>query len=189
MSKRLDKKTDVSSNKLDKTPSFIVSTTGSKLSTTSAIKYVEYAESAWLLQRINNIAAKLAEKESNSKYYFTDNGILNLFLIDGNTSLLENLVAINLIRQFGKEDAVFFYNKGVEVDFYIPEEQWAIQVSYSIKDLETKERETDALIKLSKVLPCRRLLIITFDEESVLQIDNHSRIEVIPVWKWLLMLR
>ena len=125
----------------------IVSTTGSKLSTTSAIKYVEYAESAWLLQRINNIAAKLAEKESNSKYYFTDNGILNLFLIDGNTSLLENLVAINLIRQFGKEDAVFFYNKGVEVDFYIPEEQWAIQVSYSIKDLETKERETDALIK------------------------------------------
>lgn len=167
----------------------IVSTTGSKLSTTSAIKYVEYAESAWLLQRINNIAAKLAEKESNSKYYFTDNGILNLFLIDGNTSLLENLVAINLIRQFGKEDAVFFYNKGVEVDFYIPEEQWAIQVSYSIKDLETKERETDALIKLSKVLPCRRLLIITFDEESVLQIDNHARIEVIPVWKWLLMLR
>ena len=167
----------------------IVSTTGSKLSTTSAIKYVEYAESAWLLQRINNIAAKLAEKESNSKYYFTDNGILNLFLIDGNTSLLENLVAINLIRQFGKEDAVFFYNKGVEVDFYIPEEQWAIQVSYSIKDLETKERETDALIKLSKVLPCRRLLIITFDEESVLQMDNHARIEVIPVWKWLLMLR
>ena len=35
----------------------IVSTTGSKLSTTSAIKYVEYAESAWLLQRINNIYA------------------------------------------------------------------------------------------------------------------------------------
>ena len=167
----------------------IVSTTGSKLSTTSAIKYVEYAESAWLLQRINNIAAKLAEKESNSKYYFTDNGILNLFLIDGNTSLLENLVAISLIRQFGKEDAVFFYNKGIEVDFYIPEKEWAIQVSYSIKDLETRERETDALIKLSKVLPCKRFLVITFDEESVLQMDNHIGIEVIPVWKWLLMLR
>ena len=164
----------------------IVSTTGSKLSTTSAIKYVEYAESAWLLQRINNIAAKLAEKESNSKYYFTDNGILNLFLIDGNTSLLENLVAISLIRQFGKEDAVFFYNKGIEVDFYIPEKEWAIQVSYSIKDLETRERETDALIKLSKVLPCKRFLVITFDEESVLQMDNHIGIEVIPVWKWLL---
>ena len=113
----------------------------------------------------------------------------NLFLIDGNTSLLENLVAISLIRQFGKEDAVFFYNKGIEVDFYIPEKEWAIQVSYSIKDLETRERETDALIKLSKVLPCKRFLVITFDEESVLQMDNHSRIEVISVWKWLLMLR
>ena len=103
--------------------------------------------------------------------------------------MLENLVAISLIRQFGKEDAVFFYNKGIEVDFYIPEKEWAIQVSYSIKDLETRERETDALIKLSKVLPCKRFLVITLDEESVLQMDNHSRIEVIPIWKWLLMLR
>lgn len=164
----------------------IVSTTGSKLSTTSAIKYIEYAESAWLLQRISNIAAKLAEKESNGKYYFTDNGILNLFLIDGNTSLLENLIATNLIRQFGKEDAVFFYNKDIEVDFYIPEKQWAIQVSYSIKDTETKEREVKALVKLSKVLPCEHLFIITFDEETILQTDGDITIEVVPAWKWLL---
>ena len=164
----------------------IVSTTGSKLSTTSVIKSIGYSESAWLLQRVNNIAAKLAEKESNSKYYFTDNGILNLFLIDGNTSLLENLVAISLIRQFGKEESVFFYNKGIEVDFYIPEEQWAIQVSYSIKDPATKERETDALIKLSKVLTCKRFFIITFDEEGILQTNNNIEIEVIPIWKWLL---
>lgn len=163
----------------------LVSTTGSKLSTSSAIKYMEYAESAWLILRINNIAAKLAEKESNCKYYFTDNGILNLFLIDGNTSLLENLVAISLIRKFGTEDSVFFYNKGIEVDFYIPNEEWAIQVSYSIKDPDTRCRETEALLKIKNALPCKRFSIITFDEEETILIGD-TTIEVISVWKWLL---
>lgn len=163
----------------------VVSTTGSKLSTSSAIKYMEYAESAWLILRINNIAAKLAEKESNCKYYFTDNGILNLFLIDGNTSLLENLVAISLIRKFGTEDSVFFYNKGIEVDFYIPNEEWAIQVSYSIKDPDTRRRETEALLKIKNALPCKRFSIITFDEEETILMGDIT-IEVISVWKWLL---
>lgn len=163
----------------------VVSTTGSKLSTSSAIKYMEYAESAWLILRINNIAAKLAEKESNCKYYFTDNGILNLFLIDGNTSLLENLVAISLIRKFGTEDSVFFYNKGIEVDFYIPNEEWAIQVSYSIKDPDTRCRETEALLKIKNALPCKRFSIITFDEEETILMGDIT-IEVISVWKWLL---
>lgn len=163
----------------------VVSTTGSKLSTSSAIKYMEYAESAWLILRINNIAAKLAEKESNCKYYFTDNGILNLFLIDGNTSLLENLVAISLIRKFGTEDSVFFYNKGIEVDFYIPNEEWAIQVSYSIKDPDTRCRETEALLKIKNALPCKRFSIITFDEEETILMGD-TTIEVISVWKWLL---
>lgn len=163
----------------------VVSTTGSKLSTSSAIKYMEYAESAWLILRINNIAAKLAEKESKCKYYFTDNGILNLFLIDGNTSLLENLVAISLIRKFGTEDSVFFYNKGIEVDFYIPSEEWAIQVSYSIKDPDTRCRETEALLKIKNALPCKRFSIITFDEEETILMGD-TTIEVISVWKWLL---
>lgn len=163
----------------------VVSTTGSKLSTSSAIKYMEYAESAWLILRINNIAAKLAEKESNCKYYFTDNGILNLFLIDGNTSLLENLVAISLIRKFGTEDSVFFYNKGIEVDFYIPGEEWAIQVSYSIKDPDTRCRETEALLKIKNALPCKRFSIITFDEEETILMGD-TTIEVISIWKWLL---
>lgn len=163
----------------------VVSTTGSKLSTSSAIKYMEYAESAWLILRINNIAAKLAEKVSNCKYYFTDNGILNLFLIDGNTSLLENLVAISLIRKFGTEDSVFFYNKGIEVDFYIPNEEWAIQVSYSIKDPDTRCRETEALLKIKNALPCKRFSIITFDEEETILMGD-TTIEVISVWKWLL---
>lgn len=163
----------------------IVSSTGTKLSTTSAVKYMEYMESSWLITKVTNMAAKLADKESNAKFYFTDNGILDLFLMDADTSLLENLVAFSLIRRYGREDAVFFYNKGIEVDFYIPEEELAIQVSYSVKDEDTRKREVKALLAIENVLACRRRLIITYDEEDAWQLSAEA-IEVIPVWKWLL---
>ena len=48
---------------------------------------------------------------------FADNGILNLLLLDADTSLLENLVAVTLLRRYGTDDAVFFYNRNVEVEF------------------------------------------------------------------------
>src|SRR5690606_9632759 len=124
--------------------------------------------------------------ETKPKYYFIDNGLLNLFLIDGNTSLLENLVAGTLLRKFGREDAVFFYNKKIEVDFYIPETATAIQVCYDLdSDPDTFDREVNALLKLPNVLECNQLLIITRDTERTLEIKNKT-IEVIPVWKWLL---
>ncbi|MCD7930134.1 MAG: ATP-binding protein [Tannerellaceae bacterium] len=166
----------------------IVSSTGAKVGTHTIINYIEYAKDAWLISSIPNIAGKLVDKETNPKYYFTDNGILNLFLINGNTSLLENLVAINLLRKYGRNDAVFFYNKGVEVDFYIPDEALAIQACYNLDNSEgTFDREMDALLKLTKVLECKKLMIITRDSEQILEIDN-KKIEVIPVWKWMLSL-
>lgn len=163
----------------------IISTSGSKLSTTSAVKYMEYMEASWLISKVTNIASKLAEKESNAKYYFTDNGILNLFIIDADTSLLENMVAISLIRKYGRQDAVFFYNKNIEVDFYIPEQEIAIQVAYSIRDEETRKREIKALLALQNVLPCSKRYIITYDEEDEWQAEAEG-IEVVPIWKWLL---
>lgn len=166
----------------------IVSSTGAKVGTNTIINYVEYAKDAWLISSVQNIAGKLVDKETNPKYYFTDNGILNLFLLDGNTSLLENLVAINLLRKYGRNDAVFFYNKGVEVDFYIPDEATAIQACYSLDNIDgTFDREVNALLKLPNVLECKRLMIITRDTEQILEIDDKI-IEVIPVWKWLLNL-
>ncbi len=163
----------------------IISTTGTKLSTTSAIKYMEYMEASWFINKVTNIASKLADKESNAKYYFTDNGILDLFLMDADTALLENLVAANLIRRYGREDSVFFYNQGVEVDFYIPETETAIQVSFSIRDEDTRRREVKALEAIQKVLPCKHRRIVTYDETDEWRLSDIG-IEVIPVWAWLL---
>ncbi len=161
----------------------VVSSTGKKASTDTVIDYVNYMCESWLLLPLENIIGKLTERNTQRKYYFIDNGILNLFLPDPEASLLENMVAINLIRKYKNE--VCFYHNGVEVDSYLPEQKKLIQASYSLQDESTFQRETEALIKVSKRLEVNDLMIITKDEETVLEKDGKT-IQVVPLWKWLL---
>lgn len=167
----------------------ILSSVGGKISVPTVGKYLEYCEDAWLLARLHNIAAAFAEKETVSKYYFCDNGILNLFLIDSDTLLLENLVALTLLRKYGNDpynERVFFYNSGVEIDFYIPDDAVAIQVAYSLSAAsETQKREVGALEKLPSMFACKRRIIVTYDEEATIE-SGAGPIEVIPYWKWAL---
>lgn len=166
----------------------LLSSVGGKLSLATTIKYVEYCEDAWLLLRLRNYSSALADKESNCKYYFIDTGILGLFLIDKDAMQLENLVALQLFRIYGHDpenERVFFYNDSFEVDFYVPEAELAIQVSYSLRNEDTRKRETEALQKLPRRLPYSRRIILTYDEEETIT-DQHGIIEVIPTWKWLL---
>ena len=161
----------------------VVSSTGKKTSTDTVIDYVNYMCESWLLLPLENIIGKLTERNTQRKYYFVDNGILNLFLPDPETSLLENMVAINLIRKYKNE--VCFYHNGVEVDFYLPEQKKLIQVSYSLQDESAFQRETEALAKVSKRLEVNDLMIVTKDEETVLE-KGGKTIQVVPLWKWLL---
>ena len=167
----------------------VLSSAGGKITVPTTSSYIEYSEVAWLILRLHNIASAFAEKETNCKYYFVDNGILSILLIDPETTLLENLVALQLFRVYGHDpdnERVFFYNNNVEVDFYIPEDEIAIQVSYSIsKDKDTWNREVGALQKLPKALSCKKRLILTYDESQTIE-DEYGTIEVIPCWKWLL---
>lgn len=161
----------------------MVSSIGTKISTETVIDYLGYMNESWLLIPMSNHASKFVEKASNKKYYFIDNGILNLFLTDPNTSLLENMVAINLYKQYG--DDVAFFNNNIEVDFYVPNQKIAIQVSYSLKDDDTKKREVRALDKISSFVDVERRYIITMYEEEIIERDGHT-IHVVPLLKWLL---
>lgn len=164
----------------------IVASTGTKISKSTVINYIGYATEAYLLLVIPNIADNLTDRLTNPKYYFIDNGIISLLALDIRTTLLENIVALALIRRFGAKDAVYYYNHGVEVDFYIPEAETAIQVCYSMENgMETSEREIAALLKIGDRLSCRRRLIITFNQEGIIE-RNGISIEMIPVWKFLL---
>lgn len=167
----------------------VLSSVSGKITMPTVSKYIEYSEAAWLILRLRNVSAPFADKETQCKYYFIDNGVLDLFLIGGETALLENIVALALFRKYGHDPAnerVFFYNEKVEVDFYVPEDALAIQVSYDMTQSdETRQREISALQKLPNVLTCRRRLILTNDETGTIE-DAFGTIEILPVWKWLL---
>lgn len=161
----------------------IVSSAGESVGVRTIIDYVRYLEETWLIFGLENYAARFAERESNRKYYFIDNGILNLFIFNPDTLLLENLVAISLYRLFGKE--LYFYNQNIEVDFYIPEHKWLVQASYNISNTQTFAREINGLLKAAKFLEVNKLHIITRSEERVIEQDGYT-IEIIPIWKWLI---
>jgi len=166
----------------------VLSSVGGKISIPTVMSYIGYCEDAWLLLRLRNIASAFSEKESNCKYYFIDNGILNLLLLDSETLLFENLVALQLFRKFGNEkdnQRIYFYNEGIEVDFYIPEDLAAIQACYSIsKDKSTFDREVEALRKLPKVKECAKRLIVTKDDEGIVK-DEFGEIRIVPFYKFI----
>lgn len=164
----------------------ILKSTGMAIGKQTVINYVGYMTDSYLLFTLQNYAAKLVDKETSPKYYFMDTGLLGLMLLDSKSAQLENLVAIELIRRYGVEN-VFFFENNVEIDFYIPSESLAIQVSLQVlDDIDTKERETRAFAKLNNFIPDSKCILITNSEETNLEYDGID-IEVIPIWKWLLM--
>ena len=163
----------------------IAKSSGTSLGKQTVINYVGYMNDSYLIFSLTNYAAKLVEKETSPKYYFMDTGLVGLMLLDCKSAQLENLVAIELIRRYGKEN-VFYFESNVEIDFYVPDVKLAIQVSLQVlDDMDTRERETRAFIKLHNFIPESKCLIITNSEEASLECDGIP-ISVIPAWKWLL---
>lgn len=160
----------------------LIKSIGYPIGTATLINYLEYLEDAFLVHSVDNFANKIVDRERNKKYYFVDNGILMLFLTDQDTKLLENITYLHLRRHF---DTIYFYKRNIEVDFYLPEQKVIIQVSYSLQDIETEQREIDAIKKSLKELEVNEIFIITYDEEKQLSIDNYT-IKVVPIWKWIL---
>lgn len=162
----------------------VIKSTGQSVTVNTVIDYVSFAVDSWLILPIENGYAKIGNRESVKKYYFIDNGILNLFLVDSETSLLENFVAVTLCKKYGRENVV--YLKGdKEIDFYIDETNTAIQVSYSIKDDNTRNREVDALCRYAQTNKNVKPMIITWEEKEHLVVDGIS-IEVVPILDWIL---
>lgn len=163
----------------------IVKSAGTSLGKQTIINYVSYMTDSYLIFALTNYAAKLVKKETSPKYYFMDTGLLGLMLLDCKSAQLENLVAIELIRRYGTEN-IFYFENNVEIDFYVPSEKLAIQVSMQIlDDIDTRERETRAFVKLRNFIPDSKCVIITNSEETSLTCDGIP-ISVIPAWKWLL---
>ena len=159
---------------------------GTKITRDTIGSYLDYLHESYLTFGISSFTDSISQRESIKKRYFYDNGILNLFLFLPETKLLENLVAIKLYNKYG--DDLYYYNKNVEVDFCVPNDGLLIQASYRMIDEATRNREIGALQKLSKFIKPQRCIIVTYDQEEIIQSnDLDVQIEVIPAYKFMLM--
>ena len=159
---------------------------GYKVGKNTVIDYLAMAREAYLLFDVENTVAKFVEREGNPKRYFSDNGLLGLFLVGKEPTLLENEIAVALRGVFGEGLRYIRSAKtGIDIDFFVPEEGLAVQVAYSLSE-SARPREVGSLVKLAHVDDSvSRLVIVTKEEEGEIQEDG-VRIEVKPAWKFLL---
>jgi predicted AAA+ superfamily ATPase len=103
--------------------------------------------------------------------------------------LLENIVAVELKRRSYRERLEIFYwdNYNVECDFIVKKMKkiiMAYQVCNEIT-MNNKEREISGLITAMKEFKLKNGIILTSSQEEEINLDDF-KINVIPIWKWLL---
>ena len=165
----------------------IVTATGCRTNTDSVLSYLINLQDAYLCFPIRNHFSSLTEKEGIQKRYFSDTGLLSLFLVDKNPLLLENLAALSLVRLYGHESVHYIKSSktGLDIDFFIPSSGEVFQVSWVLDSLSST-REIMGLVKARKLIEeASRFIILTYDTESIIHMDDFD-IEVIPLWKWML---
>ncbi|MDD5788956.1 MAG: ATP-binding protein [Spirochaetia bacterium] len=162
----------------------ILKSIGVSISKDIVIDYVGYARESFLIFAIRNYFSKFVDKETTPKYYFNDNGLLNLFLNKEEPRLLENIVAVNLWNKY-KDNLYYLKSQNIDADFFVEETGEVIQVAYSVSNISS-DRETRTLLEVAKtVKEAKRFIIITYEEEKEMTVDG-VKIEVFPVWKWLI---
>ena len=165
----------------------MVKSTGVSTNIASIIDYVEFCKESCLIFTLENFASKFVEKTTVKKHYFCDNGLLNIFLTDSDTALHENLCALDLYKRGldNSDEAVWFYNKEVELDFYLPGRKMGIQACYSLADDATREREVRALATFNTRYGLDEAVIVTYSESGQIELPELT-IRLVPLADWLL---
>jgi predicted AAA+ superfamily ATPase len=117
-----------------------------------------------------------------SEYRFSENIgrlIENLVFLELKKLELENLIeGIFYWKDYQQNEVDFVLKRGLNI-------KQLIQVTYANGKDEIDRREIRALLKASELLNCKDLLIITWDYEDEIKINNEV-IKCLPLWKWLL---
>lgn len=164
---------------------------GLKVSKDDLYLWADYACNIFLFMRVPKYTRSLIkERKSLDKFYCIDNGLRNAVLMpqsDDNGKNLENLVFMQLNRSRSQSDKISYYLGNAECDFVIQREEKVIQlvqVTWSMANDETREREIKGLLEASSATGCSNLIIITNDEKEQFTIEE-KQISVMPAWEWL----
>lgn len=155
----------------------------------SLYEYLDHLTDAFLFYKVPIHSRSERSRLINPpKIYTIDTGILNAMTFRNSYNygqLLETMVFMHLRRR--GYDVEYVHTKdGREADFLtrhgISGETQLIQVCWEISDKKTFERELQGLTSAMDELSFSTGTIVTWDDETTIE----KRINVIPIWKWLL---
>nr|CBH37546.1 conserved hypothetical protein [uncultured archaeon] len=167
---------------------------GKKFGKNTVYSYIEKLQDTQAVFFVKRISGTVYVKESwPRKVYICDSGISTLFRFSDDTGrLMENAVFLELKRMQNERPMldIYYYRdyQQREVDFVLKEGlavKQLIQVTYAADRAEIGKREVDALLKVSSEFECKNLVMITWDYEAELNVEDRT-IMCIPLWMWLI---
>lgn len=154
----------------------------------TVIDYIGFFEDSYLLFTVPKFSYSPKKQQVYpKKIYSVDNGLSvanSLSFSKDKGRMLENIIFQHLRRQ---HDEIFYFKERNECDFLIKEKDriiQAIQVCYLLNG-DNQKREVDGLIQALKETKLDKGIIITLDQEDKIE-EQGKKIEIKPVWKWLL---
>ena len=161
---------------------------GISLSRNTVYEYIACLEDAFALFTIPIYAKSVREQWRNPrKIYTVDVGFKTAmdypFSIDIGR-VFENIVFLELRR---KSEKIYYFKGKHEVDFYYTSggKEHLLNVSYEMESPATRAREIKGLIEAMKSLSLKEGSIITAEHKDMIKTDV-GKINVIPLWEWLL---
>jgi predicted AAA+ superfamily ATPase len=155
--------------------------------------YVSYFKEIFLFKELHKFDFSLkSQLGHDKKIYMMDTGLaasVSFRFSSDKGRMLENLVFIELIR---RKQEIYFHKKKKECDFIIKQEFeiiQAIQVTLTLQDPDTKQREMAGLLEAMTVSGLKEGWILTDNEEgeeTIIEDGITYQIIILPVWKWLL---
>ena len=157
------------------------------------IEYLSHFKEIFMFHECYKFDFSLKSQMSyEKKIYSLDTGLsaaVSFKFSEDKGRQLENLVFNTLKRNY-KE--IYFHKKTKECDFLVKEDlkiTQAIQVTISLSDPDTKEREFNGLLEAMENYQLTSGTIVTLDEEGEEKVSINGKlhtIHIIPTWKWLL---
>ena len=169
----------------------LLKASGQKIGKDTVWEYVSWLEDVNFVKFVQFYDYSIKRRAVNpKKMYCIDTGLITAVasqFSENKGRYLENAVYLELVR---REKEIFYWkdDAGREVDFLLTQRgkpQQLIQVASSIEDNKVKERELAPLLSAAERFKIDDCLILTDDQSAEIS-SGRLKIQVRPIWSWLL---